>query len=97
MPNKMWEKIRLPKNYDKALSLIDENLEEWAGSKFQRHKCKQRLTKLHQMIRRKRKIKISSMHNQEELVVINKKYEKRENKREAKAEQAAQLDVAIEK
>jgi protein MAK16 len=97
LPNKMWEKIRLPKNYEKALGLIDENLEEWAGSKFQRHKCKQRLTKLHQMIRRKRKIKISSMHNQEELVVINKKYEKRENKREAKAEQAAQLDVAIEK
>ena len=49
------------------------------------------------MIIRKRKLKISSMHTQEKLVVINKKYEKRETNREKAAEKAAKLEVAIEK
>ncbi len=91
----MWEKIKLPKNYSKALEMIDEHLEFWA--KFQRHKCKQRLTKLHQMLVRKRKLKVSAMHTQETFEVINKRYEKRETKREAKALIAAKLDTAIEK
>jgi protein MAK16 len=95
LPNQLWEKIRLPKNYKQALALIDENLEFWG--KFQRHKCKQRLTKLHQMIIRQRKLRISDMHTQEKLVTINKKYEKRETRREAGAEKAAQLERAIEK
>jgi protein MAK16 len=38
LPSKMWEKVKLPRNYQKALELIDEQLEFW--SKFQRHKCK---------------------------------------------------------
>lgn len=45
LPAQMWEKIKLPKNYSAALKILDEHLEFWA--KFQRHKCKQRLTKLH--------------------------------------------------
>jgi len=85
----------LPKNYNEALKVIDEHLEFWA--KFQRHKCKQRLTKLHQMIIRQRKLKVSAMHTQEEIVSINKRYEKRETKREAKALIAAKLETAIEK
>ena len=95
LPSKQWEKVKLPKNYRKALELIDEQLEFWG--KFQRHKCKQRLTKLHQMIIRQRKLKISSMHTQEKMVTINKKYEKREFNREKGAEKAAQLERAIEK
>jgi len=83
------------KNYSEALTLLDEHLEFW--SKFQRHKCKQRLTKLHQMIVRQRKLKISDMHTQETMTPINRRYEKRETKREAKALVAAKLENAIEK
>ena len=95
LPNQLWEKVKLPRNYEKALEIIDENLEFW--SKFQRHKCKQRLTKLHQMIIRQRKLKISDNHTQEQLVPIKKKYEKREANREARALKAAQVERAIEK
>ena len=77
----------MPRNYQNALELIDEHLEFWG--KFQRHKCKQRLTKLHQMIIRQRKLKVSDAHTQETLVRINKKYEKRETNREASALKAA--------
>jgi len=49
------------------------------------------------MLVRKRKLKVSSMHTQETFEVINKRYEKRETKREAKALIAAKLDTAIEK
>jgi len=95
LPSQLWEKIKLPRNYKEALKVLDEHLEFWA--KFQRHKCKQRLTKLHQMIIRKRKLKVSGLHTQEEMETINKRYEKRETKREAKALIAAKLDLAIEK
>jgi protein MAK16 len=95
LPNQLWEKIKLPRNYAKALAMLDEHLEFWA--KFQRHKCKQRLTKLHQMIIRMRRLKVSAMHTMEENQPINKRYEKRENKREEKALIAAKLETAIEK
>ncbi len=49
------------------------------------------------MLVRKRKLKISAMHTQEDFEVINKRYEKRETKREAKALVAAKLETAIEK
>ena len=37
------------------------------------------------------------MHTQEEMITINKKYEKREKNREARALIAAKLETAIEK
>ena len=49
------------------------------------------------MIIRKRKLKVSGMHTQEEMETINKRYEKRETKREAKALIAAKVELAIEK
>lgn len=88
----MWEKIKLPKNYKKALEILDEELE--FDSKFQKHKWKQRLTKLHQMIIRRRKQKL---HQIEKLVPIKAKFEKREKNRERKALTAANLEISIEK
>ena len=42
-------------------------------------------------------MKISDSHTQEQLVRINKKYEKRETNREGRALKAAQVERAIEK
>ena len=92
MPSRMWERIQLPKNYNKALELIDQELE--FDSKFQRHKCKQRLTKLHQMIIRRRRIKLNQIEKYEP---IKTKFEKREKHREKRAERAANLELSIEK
>ena len=49
------------------------------------------------MIIRKRRLRLSEAHNQEVVVPINRKYEKRELNRETKALKAAQIERAIEK
>lgn len=92
LPNKLWERIQLPKNYKKALELLDSELE--FESKFQRFKCKQRLTKLHQMIVRRRRLKLNQIETYEP---VKTKFEKREKHRERKAEKAANLELTIEK
>ena len=89
-PNRMWEKRKLPAKYSDALTLIDRELAYWPN--FLIHKCKQRLTKIHQYLIRMRRLSLTS---RTKLVTVNRKVEKRETVREAKAEKAARITNAI--
>lgn len=96
LPSKMWEKIKLSNNYTKALQQIDERLAYWPN--FMTHKCKQRLTRLTQVIIRMRKLAAEEERLGEKLVPkLAPKVRHREATRERKAEKAAKLEKTIER
>jgi len=90
-PKNLWEKIKLPANYTTALGIVSKQLEHFP--KYLVHRNKQRLTKIHQMIIRMRKLKLKAGPK---IVTTNTKVDQREVGRERKALKAAQLDRAIE-
>ncbi|KAF8819663.1 Mak16 protein [Cardiosporidium cionae] len=91
-PKTMWEKIKLSKNYSRALDQIDEHMKN-VYSQLQMHRCKLRLTRLRQTLIRMRRLELKP---QLKYVAVKKKTERREDAREKKAEKAAKLDTTIE-
>ncbi len=91
LPSKLWQKIRLPRNYAAALAKVTQELEHFP--KYLQHRNKQRLTRIHQYLMRMRKLALRSRPT---LTTIKKKVERREDRKEVKALAAAKLSKSIE-
>lgn len=92
-PAKLWERVKLLKNYAKALEQVDHHLQYW--QKFLIHKCKQRLTRLTQVAVTEKRLALRE--EERHYVGVKPKIKRREENRERKALAAARIEKAIEK
>lgn len=90
-PKDLWEKVKLDKCYRLAIEQIEENLMYWP--EFLKQKCKERFTRIRQMLVRKRRMRLKNTENYE---TVSRKAEKREKSREKKAEKSALIERHIE-
>ncbi|CAK9298368.1 unnamed protein product [Gordionus sp. m RMFG-2023] len=91
-PNKLWEKIKLSRNMEKAHEQIKSELIYWP--KFNVIKCQKRLLKINEYLNRTRKLRLTS---NKELIPIRRKIDRREKRKEFKALKAANIETNIEK
>ena len=95
-PKNLWEKVYLSRNYAKALTQLDEHLAYFPKALV--HRNKQRLTKITQYLIRMRKIKLRELAGRKaKHVIINRKIEQRDERREKKALIAGKIETNIEK
>jgi len=90
-PSRLWERVKLSKNFDKAIHQIHENLLFW--HQFTIFKCKERFLAITKMFARMRKLKLT---RRKKIVTKNRKIERRELVREEYALKAARIDNHIE-
>lgn len=93
MPAKLWERVKLLKNYANALEQVDHHLQYW--DKFLINKCKERLTRLIQVAVTERRLALTE--EERHYVGVKPKIKRREENRERKALAAARIEKAIEK
>lgn len=92
MPKHLWERVKLLKNYTRAMLQIEQHLPFWL--QFLVNKCKQRLTRLTQVQLTERRLALAE---EERLYVgVRPKVRRRERARERKALAAAKIERAIE-
>ena len=89
-PKELWESVKLDPSYNKALEQIDNELQYWPN--FLKHKCKQRFTRLRQILIKRKKMKLEG---RAEYKVVSHKAEKREKTRLIKAEKSAVIENHI--
>ncbi|GMM30908.1 ribosome biosynthesis protein [Martiniozyma asiatica (nom. inval.)] len=94
-PKNLWQRIKLSKDYKKALQQIEQQLMYW--NDFVVLKCKQRFTRLKQVAINERRMTLREDLSERKMVGVKGKVKKREEKRERKALAAARIEKAIEK
>lgn len=84
-PKNLWQRIKLSKDFTKALKQIDENLLYW--NDFNINKCKQRFTRLKQVQITERRMALREERgevSERNYVGVKHKVKKREEKEKEK-------------
>jgi protein MAK16 len=91
LPSKLWDKILLDRNQEKALEQIEKYLQFWDKREIKR--CKLRFLKITEYLKRMRKIRARGAPK---FVTVKKKVERRLRSREKRALSVAQVENKIQ-